>query len=784
MAHERTRSASPVSESRHVFYLVPTAPDVGLTSVSLGLVRALDQHGYKVGFFKGVRQPQETGRERSTHFLRATGEFNPPEPWTFERAEALLNSGNEARLLQEIMEQFEEVAYDKHVVVVEGLQPTAERPELEALNRLIAKALDAEIIIVSKLNCTDDGFAEFRERLDHVANMYGGTSDPSVVGCIVNKVNAPTSQIQGASTTTLVAMDPLESIMHKCNLFNEDFVLLGAIPFSQGMLSPRTCDLSHHLGAKILSEGESRSRRVTAVKIIARSVKNMLHTLKAGTLVVTPSDRDDIILAVGMAALNGVPLAGLVLTGGDEPEPMVIQMCQKAFDTGLPLLLVDTDSYVTAARASTYASEVPDDDLERIKHVMDSVADRLCISHCLATRLECVRKPRMSPAAFMYRLVNQSRAQVRRIVLPEGTEPRIIKAAAICHQRHIAECVLLGNPAEIRRLAEAQDINFPEDITILDPTLDLRKKYVKSMVALRKHKGLTEPAALAMLEDVTVLGTMMLATGEVDGLVSGAVNSTANTVRPALQLIKTRPDANIISSIFFMCLPGQVLIYGDCAINPDPNAEELADIALQSAASAEAFGIEPRVAMISYSTGSSGKGSDVDKVREATRIAQERRPDLLIDGPLQYDAASTLEVAKSKAPKSKVAGQATVLIFPDLNTGNTTYKAVQRTANVVAVGPMLQGLRRPVNDLSRGALVDDIVYTIALTAVQAGQVEALETPLVAPKLIDTTEDPKSVLSEPSLSSVSAIVCSPVVLHHRKASFTAGLPIPTCSCLTR
>jgi len=248
-------------------------------------------------------------------------------------------------------------------------------------------------------------------------------------------------------------------------------------------------------------------------------------------------------------------------------------------------------------------------------------------------------------------------------------------------------------------------------------------KYVDAMVELRKHKQLNRPSALSQLEDITVLATMMLACGEVDGLVSGAVHSTANTVRPALQLIKTRPSAKLISSIFFMCLPSQVLIYGDCAINPDPNAEELADIALQSAASAESFGIEPRVAMISYSTGSSGTGSDVDKVREATRIAQERRPDLLIDGPMQYDAACTMEVAKSKAPNSKVAGQATVLIFPDLNTGNTTYKAVQRTANVVAVGPMLQGLRRPVNDLSRGALVEDIVYTIALTAIQADQAE-------------------------------------------------------------
>ena len=275
-------------------------------------------------------------------------------------------------------------------------------------------------------------------------------------------------------------------------------------------------------------------------------------------------------------------------------------------------------------------------------------------------------------------------------------------------------------------MAEAQGVELPDGIEITRPTTRVRERYVAPMVELRRHKGLNEPMARQLLEDNVVLGTMMLALGGVDGLVSGAIHTTANTVRPALQLIKTHPGARLVSSVFFMCLPEQVLIYGDCAINPDPNAEELADIAIQSAESALAFGIEPRVAMISYSTGSSGEGSEVDKVREATRLARELRPDLLIDGPLQYDAASVASVARSKAPDSLVAGRATVLIFPDLNTGNTTYKAVQRSAGVVSIGPMLQGLKRPVNDLSRGALVDDIVYTIALTAIQAEQVATAE----------------------------------------------------------
>jgi phosphate acetyltransferase len=317
-------------------------------------------------------------------------------------------------------------------------------------------------------------------------------------------------------------------------------------------------------------------------------------------------------------------------------------------------------------------------------------------------------------------LVQAARSAGKRIVLPEGEEPRTIQAAAICQRKGIARCVLLGSPDRIRQIAETQRIALPEGLEIIDPVA-VRARYVRAMTVLRRAKGLTVLQASHQLEDDVVLGTMMLALDEVDGLVSGAVHTTANTIRPALQLIRTAPGVTTVSSVFFMLMPNEVLVYGDCAVNPDPTAEELADIALQSADSAMAFGIDPRVAMISYSTGTSGSGADVDKVVRALALARAKRPDLLIDGPLQYDAASVESVGRQKAPDSAVAGRANVFIFPDLNTGNTTYKAVQRSAHVVSIGPMLQGLRKPVNDLSRGALVDDIVYTIALTAIQAGQ---------------------------------------------------------------
>jgi phosphate acetyltransferase len=412
----------------------------------------------------------------------------------------------------------------------------------------------------------------------------------------------------------------------------------------------------------------------------------------------------------------------LVLTGGLFPEEDVMRLCQKAIANGLPILTTDSDTFACASQLDRIDTAVPEDDLQRIDLIRAHIAEHIDIQ-ALLSAINAPHTVRLSPAAFRFQLVERSRANLQRIVLPEGEEPRTIQAATICQQRGIAKCILLGKKDVIFQVAEAQGIELPADLEIMDPD-HIREDYVPDMVELRKHKNLTAPMASAQLEDNVVLGTMMLALDHVDGLVSGAIHTTANTIRPAMQLIKTAPGAKLVSSVFYMCLPEQVLVYGDCAVNPDPNAEELADIAIQSADSALAMGIEPKVAMISYSTGASGTGSDVEKVKQATAIAKKLRPDLIIDGPLQYDAATTASVAKSKAPNSPVAGQATVLVFPDLNTGNTTYKAVQRSAHVISVGPMLQGLRKPVNDLSRGALVEDIVYTIALTSIQAQKLKS------------------------------------------------------------
>ncbi|MEW6312065.1 MAG: phosphate acetyltransferase, partial [Pseudomonadota bacterium] len=485
----------------------------------------------------------------------------------------------------------------------------------------------------------------------------------------------------------------------------------------------RTRDIGELLGAQVLHAGEADQRRVKKIVLCARAVPNTVPLLQPGVLVVTPGDRDDIILAASLASLNGVKLAGLLLCSDFAPDPRILELCKAALDGGLPVMTVTTGSYDTATSLFALNKETPADDVERATRVTDYIAGHLhpefLHTRCSVPRTEL----RLSPAAFRYQLVKRAQDANKRIVLPEGNEPRTIRAAAICQERGIARCVLLAKQAEVEAIAREQGIKLPAGLEILDPDA-IANRYVEPMCEMRKAKGLTPDQAREQLQDTVVLGTMMLALDEVDGLVSGAVHTTANTIRPALQLIKTAPGYSLVSSVFFMLLPDQVLVYGDCAVNPNPNATELAEIALQSAESAAALGVPQRVAMISYSTGSSGSGAEVEKVAEATRIAQERAPQLAIDGPLQYDAASVLSVGRQKAPNSKVAGQATVFIFPDLNTGNTTYKAVQRNANCLSVGPMLQGLAKPVNDLSRGALVEDIVFTIALTALQAASQKA------------------------------------------------------------
>ncbi|MER2471794.1 phosphate acetyltransferase [Photorhabdus laumondii] len=707
--------------------LIPTSTSVGLTSVSLGVIRSMEQKGVSLSVFKPIAQPRcRAAQDQTTTIIRANSSIKTAEPLDMAHVESLLTTNQKDVLMEKIVALYHENTKDAEVILIEGLVPTRKHSFAQSLNYEIAKTLNAEIVFVLALG--NDSPEQLKERVELARAEFGGSKNQNITGVIINKLNAPVddqgrtrpdlSEIFDESSKAIVSnIDP--NTLFK----NSPLPILGCIPWSFDLIATRAIDMAKHLNARIINEGAIKTRRVKSVTFCARSIPHMLEHFRPGSLLVTSADRPDVLVSACLAAMNGVEIGAILLTGGYAIDEPIKQLCERAFNTGLPVFMVDTNTWQTSLSLQSFSLEVPADDHERIEKLQNYVAHHINKEWIDSLTANSERPHRLSPPAFRYQLTELARKAGKRIVLPEGDEPRTVKAASICADRGIARCVLLGDPEEIRRVAAAQGVELGAGIEIVDPVA-VRERYVPRLVELRKNKGMTEVVAREQLEDNVVLGTLMLEQGEVDGLVSGAVHTTANTIRPPLQLIKTAPGSSLVSSVFFMLLPEQVLVYGDCAINPDPTAEQLSEIAIQSADSAKAFGIEPRVAMISYSTGNSGAGSDVEKVREATRLAQEKRPDLIIDGPLQYDAAIMADVAKSKAPNSPVAGQATVFIFPDLNTGNTTYKAVQRSADLVSIGPMLQGMRKPVNDLSRGALVDDIVYTVALTAIQSAQGEA------------------------------------------------------------
>ncbi|MGB8930167.1 MAG: phosphate acetyltransferase [Anaeromyxobacteraceae bacterium] len=697
--------------------VAPSGRQVGLTTSCLGLVRALDRLGARVAFVKPVAA---RGVDRTVALVKQGTRLSPPAPIARAEAEALLAAGDDQTLLERVVALCNEAAKGADVLVVAGMEPEPGMVWATRMNNLMLKALDAELVLVGAPS--GDGPADAASAVAIAAAGYAPLPEGRVVGAILNRLTRHAGDARSTWVDAGIAAPALTAgdlAAYRAALEAKKLAPVAVLPATSAIASPRVKDVADAIGAKALRAGDYEKRRVTSIALAASTAPTATRYFKPGTLIITPGDRSDIVEAVALAVQNGTPLAGLLLTGGIVPSDETLALCEGALATGFPILTVETTTFPTATAVANMDLQIADDDGERIERVMNTVADQIDPAWAKALA-GSTRVTRLSPPAFRHKLVETARALNKRIVLPEGSEPRTVKAAAIAQERGIARCVLLGNPDEIRAVAEKQGVKLPASIEIIDAA-KAAPGYVDPLVELRKHKGMTPQAAAEELSDTIMLGTMMMVRDEVDGLVSGAVHTTAHTVRPALQLIKTAPGCNLVSSIFFMCLPEQVLVFGDCAIVPNPTVEELADIAIQSADSAAAFGIAPRVAMLSYSTGVSGAGAEVEKVAKATALAKSLRPDLAIDGPLQYDAALMPDVGRSKAPKSPVAGKATVFIFPDLNTGNVTYKAVQRSANALAMGPMLQGMAKPVNDLSRGCLVEDIVFTIALTAIQAEQ---------------------------------------------------------------
>ncbi len=705
--------------------VAPAGRRVGLTTACLGLVRALDRQGVRVAFVKPVANREVS---QSAELMALGAHILPVKSVPIHVAEDLLASGDDQTLMEHVVEIAGKAGVGADVLVAEGMNPEPGIMHASRVNELMLKALDAELVFVAAPR--SQNAAEVADAIAIAARGYGTLAEGRQVGCILNRVCIGAAGQQADSETIGQAhggcadcegVAPFAEMeaSHRKAMQSVKLRPLAVVPCSVDLAAPRVLDVAQALKARVVFAGEIRTRRVTDVGLCAANVPNALRAMRPGSLIITPGDRSDIMMAAALSVQSGTPLAGLLLTGGHDPDPRVVRLCRKALDTGLPVLAVDESSYRAATHVAGMNTEIPADDPDRIERTMNFVADRIDVEWVKGFG-HSARVPRLSPPAFRHRLIEQARSDLQRIVLPEGNEPRTVAAAAIVANRGIAQCVLLGNPDEIRDVASKQGVRLPASVEMVDPVA-AAPRYIEPLVERRKAKGMTPERATIELQDSIMVGTMMLALDEAAGLVSGAVHSTAHTIRPALQIIKTVPGCNLVSSVFFMCLPDQVLVFGDCAVVPNPTAAELADIAIQSADSAIAFGIPARVAMLSYSTGSSGTGEDVEKVKEATRIARDLRPDLLLEGPLQYDAAVMPDVARLKAPGSTVAGKATVLIFPDLNTGNVTYKAVQRSANVVSMGPMLQGLAKPVNDLSRGCLVEDIVFTINLTAIQAQQ---------------------------------------------------------------
>ncbi|WP_372897723.1 phosphate acetyltransferase, partial [Stieleria sp.] len=485
--------------------------------------------------------------------------------------------------------------------------------------------------------------------------------------------------------------------------------------------APTVGAVAEALGAVPIRDGEvDLNREILTISVAAMQLPNFLERVQESKLVITPGDRSDILLGclATVASDNYPKISGIVLTGGMRPPDSVTRLIEGIRRPLIPTFAVETDTYETVRNVMAVEGAISPDNDRKIQAAL-GVFESSIDPDALAQRIDVARSTVVTPAMFEYELIEQAKRRRQRIVLPEGDDERILRATEVLRRRDVVEIVLLGDPLKIRTLADELGIDLA-DVEIIDPGNNpYLETFAQRFFQLRQHKGVTEDQAHDTVQDVSYFGTMMVYEGIADGMVSGAAHTTAHTIRPALQLIRTKPGCSIVSSVFLMCLKDRVLVYGDCAINPRPNPAQLADIAISSAGTAKVFGIEPIIAMLSYSTGQSGSGEEVERVKQATALVRQARPDLLIEGPIQYDAAIDLGVAKTKLPDSQIAGRATVFIFPDLNTGNNTYKAVQRSADAVAIGPVLQGLKKPVNDLSRGCTVTDIINTVAITAIQA-----------------------------------------------------------------
>ena len=688
-------------------YIATVEPNSGKSLISLGLINELLSHSDKIGYYR----PIIDGKKKDNHietvlsYFKLKQEYDDAYALTRSELIRLLNENKEDLILDKIVRQYKKLEKKFDFILIEGSDFSGEGTIVEFdMNVKIASNLSVPALIVG----TGIG-KTMEEFIGSMKLAYDSftKSQVQVSALIANKIKPKN----------------IKSVERKLKEFVSDSVYVAAIPRDEFLANPTMYDIIRGLEAKVLLGDGHLSNNIKNVAVGAMQIRHFLRFVKDKTLVITPGDRADIILTALQAdkSYNYPDISGLVLSGGLLPERAVMKLIE-GVNTNVPIVSVKMQTYEAANAVKSVEVQINPENTRKILRSIKLFRKYVDVK-ALLENIYQFESDRITPSLFLYNLEELAGKDKKRIVLPEGTEPRVLKAACKIQSRDLADIILLGKEKIIKDIARSHGINMDwSKVTVIDPeTSPFTDKYARKIYELRKHKGINEAMAHDLATDGAYFGTMMVREGDADGMVSGAIHTTAHTIKPALQLIKTKPGSNFVTSTFFMAMPDRVSAFADCAIVPNPDAEQLAEIAIQTADAAKRFGMKPRVAMLSYSSGKSGKGEDVDKVRKATEIVRKKRPDILVEGPIQYDAAVDPEVGKKKMPDSPVAGHANVLIFPDLNTGNNTYKAVQRETGALAIGPMLMGLKKPVNDLSRGATVDDIYNTILLTSIQAAE---------------------------------------------------------------
>ena len=693
----------------NAIYLTTTEPYSGKSIIALGLVNLLAGKTEKIAYFKPVISREEG--EKDNHIQMIAKHFNLTLPYedmfVFTRNEVVkqINAGKEGYIIDTIIDRFKKLQERFDFVVVEGSDFMGGSTNVEFDGNIsICKNLGIPAAVIVK--------GEGKSVLDIVDTAVSTTKSfmdegVQILTVIANKIDS----------------EKEEEIRAKLSKALPKEIIVTSIPSHKDLGNPTMQEIHESVGGKVLFGEHLLSNQVAHSIVGAMQLHNCLTRLNKNTLIVTPGDRGDIVIGALQANIskNYPKIAGIVLTGGLVPEPTIIKLIE-GLDTVIPIIAVETGTFKTVTRVANTQSRISPENKDKIALAI-GLFDKYVDVKALEKKIISFHTTNITPSMFQYQIVKRAKESKKHIVLPEGNDDRILQAADALIKQNVVDLTILGNRETVLPALKRLNISLDlEKVKIVNPaSSDRFDDYAKTLYELRKHKNLSMEMARDLMLDVSYFGTMMVYKGEADGMVSGALHTTQHTIRPALQFVKTKPGVSTVSSVFFMCLPNRVSIFGDCAVNPNPTSEQLADIAISSAETSKMFGIEPKIAMLSYSSGNSGEGEDVDKVRKATEIVRQKRPDLKVEGPIQYDAAVDPSVGKKKIPNSEVAGQASVLIFPDLNTGNNTYKAVQRETGALAIGPMLQGLNKPVNDLSRGCTVDDVFNTVVITAIQAQQ---------------------------------------------------------------